>query len=110
MPRLGLVAESCRRAGSRLGVCRIGLALRAYQAERGRYPDSLDDLAQAGWAVPADSFTGEPYHYRLEGTGFIVWGVGRDLDDDGGKRLRPVRSGHRSEAENDYDVVFRCER
>jgi hypothetical protein len=110
MPRFGLVAELCRLTGSRLDVCRIGLALRAYQAEHGRYPDYLDDLAQAGWAVPADSFTGEPYHYRLEGNGFIVWGVGRDLDDDGGKRFRPVRSRTQSEKENDYDVVFRCER
>jgi hypothetical protein len=110
MPRFGLVAELCRLTGSRLDVCRIGLALRAYQAEHGRYPDSLDDLAQAGWAVPADSFTGEPYHYRLEGNGFIVWGVGRDLDDDGGKRFRPVRSRTQSEKENDYDVVFGCER
>ena len=110
MPRLGHFAESCRLAGSRLDVCRIGLALRAYKADYGSYPDSLDDLAQAGWEVPRDSFTGKPYQYRREGNGFMVWGVGRDLDDDDGKRFMPARLRTESEKENDYDVVFGCER
>jgi hypothetical protein len=118
LPRLGLVAESCRLTMGRLDVCRIGLALRAYQAEHGRYPDSLEGLAAAGWEIPRDSFTDEPYRYRREGDGFIVWGVGPDLDDDGGKPFKPsssrtageAGSDEDREARNDYDIVFQCTR
>jgi hypothetical protein len=112
------VAESCRRIATERDVCRIGLALRAYQDEHGRYPDSMEDLAAAGWEVPRDSFTDEPYRYRREGDGFRVWGVGPDLDDDGGKPFKPSSSRRGSatdsaedrEARNDYDIVFRCSR
>ncbi len=118
IPVLGHLAESCRRIVAERDVCRIGLALRAYQAEHGRYPDSLEELAADGWEVPRDSFTDEPYRYRREGDGFIVWGVGMDLDDDGGKPFKPSSSRTSSEAESeeereakrDYDIVFRCER
>lgn len=118
MVRLGALAEACRLADGRRDVCRIGLALRAYQAEHGRYPVSLEELAAAGWEIPRDSFTNESYRYRREGAGFLVWGVGPDLDDDGGKPFTPssspTRGGLESEEEharrNDYDIVFRCER
>jgi hypothetical protein len=118
IPVLGRLAEACRLADGRRDVCRIGLALRAYQAEHGRYPDSLEELAAAGWEVPRDSFTDEPYRYRREGDGFIVWGVGPDLDDDGGKPFKPsssrtayeADSEEAREARRDYDIVFRCSR
>jgi hypothetical protein len=118
LPYLDRVAESCRLTTGRLDVCQIGLALRAYQAEHGRYPDSLEELAADGWEVPRDSFTDEPYRYRREGDGFIVWGAGMDLDDDGGKPFKPsssrtageADSEKESEAKRDYDIVFRCSR
>jgi len=117
---LGRAAEACRLAEGRRDVCRIGLALRAYQAEHGRYPNSLEELAGEGWEIPHDSFSGGPYRYRREDDGFLVWGVGPDLDDDGGKPFSPspspsrARNRPRSDEEraraNDYDIVFRCGR
>ena len=58
-------------------------ALRAYQAERGSLPDSLDALVPE-WLehVPADEFDGQPIRYSSERR--VLYSVGEDFVDDGG--------------------------
>lgn len=64
----------------------LGLALRAYNFDHGRYPDALDALVpDYVEAVPADFATGEPMHYQRKGDGFLLYSVGRDGEDDGGR-------------------------
>jgi hypothetical protein len=64
----------------------IALALSAYHVREGRYPESPSLLVPDYLPeIPADTFTGEPLHYRLEGNGYVLYSVGRDMRDDGGK-------------------------
>lgn len=100
---------------ARVGAAQIGLALEAWRTDRGRYPESLDDVEAAGWHLPSDPFGGAPFHYRKQGDGFVVWSVGPDMDDDGAKldlgefhdMLPSEREGR---SEDDCDVIFLCAR
>jgi len=65
----------------------VGMALAAYRAERGEYPAALSDLSPAYLkAVPPDIFTDKPLKYRRVGAGCIVYSLGSDMKDDGGKQ------------------------
>jgi hypothetical protein len=62
------------------------LACRVFKARTGRYPDSLAELVPDLLpAVPIDPFTGDPLVYRREGEGFVVYSLGSNQKDDGGR-------------------------
>lgn len=65
---------------------RTGLACRIHKGRTGQYPESLEALVPALLNdVPIDPFTGRPLVYRREGEGFIVYSLGSNLKDDGGR-------------------------
>jgi hypothetical protein len=65
---------------------RTGLACRLYKSRNGSYPENLKALVPAILKeVPTDPFTGKPLVYRREGEGFIVYSLGSNLKDDGGR-------------------------
>jgi len=71
----------------------LALALRAYQGERGRYPDRLEALVPAYLKrVPPDPFGkgGAPI-YRPEGSRYVLYSLGPDGKDDGGKPVQDPR-------------------
>ena len=64
------------------------LALRCYQSEQGHPPARLGELATNYLSqVPADPFSGQPLVYRAQGTNWLLYSVGPDGVDDGGKPL-----------------------
>ncbi|MCX5770469.1 MAG: hypothetical protein NTZ09_09395 [Candidatus Hydrogenedentes bacterium] len=64
----------------------VAVALKQYKQQRGEYPADLEALTPDYLRdVPADPFTGGPLTYRREGSGFVVYSVGSDGRDDGGK-------------------------
>jgi hypothetical protein len=64
------------------------LALRGYQSEQGHPPARLDDLAIHYLShVPVDPFSGQPLVYRAQGTNWLLYSVGSDGVDDGGKSV-----------------------
>ncbi len=65
------------------------LALRAYRLEHGAYPAALSALAPGYLkAVPDDPFAlSGPLRYRLAGAKFVLYSVGPDGNDDGGKPI-----------------------
>jgi hypothetical protein len=71
--------------GVRDGVL-IGIALELYHREHGAWPQSLNDLSPR-WlpSVPVDRITGEPLHYKIVDDRPVVYSVGIDRDDDGGR-------------------------
>ncbi len=96
-----------------LGAARIALALKMYRAEHGDYPPSLAPVDAVEWGMPRDPFTQEPYHYRREGQGFLVWSVGPNMEDDGGvsrDRLQGMSVEEREREKYNYDIPFRCAR
>jgi hypothetical protein len=64
----------------------IGLALELYHRENGKWPKSLAVLSPR-WlpAIPADPITGQPLRYKVVKDRPIVYSVGIDGDDDGGR-------------------------
>jgi hypothetical protein len=73
-----------------LGLAEIALLLRAYHGTQGRYPDTLAELARIiDHPVPDDPFSGKPFVYRRQGNGFLLYGWGSNLKDDGGRSPSP---------------------
>ena len=72
----------------------IGLALEAYHRKHSKWPNSLDELApQYLPQVPIDLITGEPLHYKIVDKQPIVYSVGLDGDDDGGRAVPENSAG-----------------
>lgn len=86
-------------------LCVVDLDLVAHKGEHGPHPESLADLEhpdEPGCAL--DPFSGETLRFRREGDGLVLGSFGRDLDDDGGPSHTQTRE------DDDYHIVFRCER
>jgi hypothetical protein len=110
-PVFSRAAWSREKTAANLGDARIALALVIYKSQHGAYPDSLAQLEQAGFRLPADPFGGKPFKYRREGAGFIVYSIGSDIEDQGGLPpvwdLRSPLSAKDRELRSDhYDLPF----
>ena len=58
----------------------------AYRADTGRYPARLAELAPKYLAaVPDDLFAGKPLVYRPSEAGYLLYSVGINGKDDGGR-------------------------
>jgi len=76
------------------------LALRGYQSDQGHPPARLDDLVTNYLSgVPQDPFSGGPMIYRPQSTNWLLYSVGPDGVDDGG---RPVGRGWQAKG----DILF----
>ena len=84
-----------RLLGHRDGVV-TGIALELYRQEHGRYPESLNALVpEFIHEVPADRITGAPVHYRIAAGRPLLYSVGADRKDDGGRyTLNPQQAGY----------------
>jgi hypothetical protein len=64
----------------------VAFALAAYHRDHGRYPAKLDALAPAYLkAVPNDLFSGKPLVYKPSDKGYLLYSVGPNGKDDGGR-------------------------
>ena len=76
-------------ARMRLLIC--DLAIRAYSLEHGRNPAKLADLVPSYLPeVPKDSFGGGRLVYRLTPSGYLLYSVGVNGIDDGGRSSGPT--------------------
>jgi hypothetical protein len=74
------------RIAARLRLLTVELALRCYRTEHGRGPDRLEQLVPDRLKrVPLDPFSGHPLIYRVSGTNWLLYSVGPDGVDDGGR-------------------------
>lgn len=83
------------------------VALSAYRHEHGNYPDSLHDLVDSYLHdVPLDPLDGQPIRYAPTKTGddFVLYSVGADLVDNGGRFRRMTEPA--STSDEGRDVVF----
>lgn len=65
---------------------RLGAACRIHRIHYGEWPESLGRLVPDILEdLPLDPFTGDPYVYRRGGKGFIVYSLGSNRRDDGGR-------------------------
>jgi hypothetical protein len=62
------------------------LGVRLFQSDEGRWPDSLEDLVPNYLpAIPIDPYSNQPLKYRPEPMGFVLYSVGDDGIDNGGR-------------------------
>jgi len=87
---------------------RTGLACRLYKSRTGQYPENLEALVPGILKeVPIDPFTGKPFVYRREGEGFIVYSLGSNEKDDGGRSTYMITQ---MVMEKDDDCTWREDR
>lgn len=74
----------------RLAFLYTALALRAWQQEHGRYPESLEDLVpELLPSLPDDPYSiDQPLRYQSSGDRYTLYSIGPDGIDDGGKAYR----------------------
>jgi hypothetical protein len=96
-PPAGKWVEVCQRSSALLRCAIAALAAERYRRDKGRWPQSLAVLVEARYLreVPADPYDGALLRFRGLADGVVIYALGRDLADDGGKlaRKNPVDPG-----------------
>jgi len=105
-PVFGRADWSMRKAAATLAVDRAALAVAAFKAQTGSYPDALDEVQALGWDLPTDPLTGDPLLYRCTPRGFTVWSIGPNMEDDGGVAYDSKTMDYSS---GPYDITFICD-
>jgi hypothetical protein len=99
-PATEMVVLAANEADAQRLLARTALALVAFKARTGAYPDKLDALVpDLLTRVPLDPFSGRPLRMKRDGAGVVLYSVGRDMTDDGGRPTEPGKVGG--------DLVFR---
>src|SRR5204863_6765029 len=75
----------------------VAVAAERYRRAKKAWPETIDALVQAGYLkqVPRDPFDGAPLRLKRQPDSLIVYSVGPDGKDDGGKidRQHPTEPG-----------------
>ena len=83
------------------------LAVRCYQSEQGHVPTGLKDLVPKYLQqVPPDPLSGSPMLYHLHGTNWLLYSVGEDGVDDGGRPPTPSVPGTVTRGDLFYDSTY----
>ena len=87
LPAVTRVQQKSVAAQAYLHLARVALALERYRLKHSSYPESLAALSPSFLAVvPPDPMIQQPFHYRRTDDGqFLLYSVGWNLQDDGGK-------------------------
>ena len=108
MPTLGRIMRNDLAHMTKLRVAALALAVERYRLANGKLPEQLADmLPELLETIPLDPYDGKPLRYGRLDPGFVVYSIGKDRTDDGGKE-RPAR--RRGQEEPNYDITFIIER
>lgn len=70
-----------------LDEARIACRLERYRLVHGDYPENLAALESSYGRNPRDVMTGEPYLYRRTKSGYLLYSVGWNQEDEGGEKV-----------------------
>ncbi len=91
---LGRSAELVTQQRDAIGVA---IALELYRRRHGDWPDRLELLVPSMLPmIPVDRFDGRPIKYRVENGAPILYSVGADTDDDGGRQPEGGRAARQA--------------
>lgn len=76
LPALSRMHENLARSEAGVEALRLATSVRLFRLARGYYPTSLEEMRAAGVSVPTNPLTGGGFGYRLDGSGFVISGVG----------------------------------
>jgi hypothetical protein len=86
MPATIKVSNAYRRGVGNLRCAFVAVALERFRRDHGSWPETLDALVpQYLAAVPADPQDGKPLRLKRRPDGVVVYWIGHDDTDDGGK-------------------------
>jgi len=94
LPALSGGVEQCELTRARLRSAAAVLAALRFKRDTGKWPAMLDDLVPKYLSkVPIDPTTGLPLVYVVREDGILVYSVGENASDDGGKPylVKPAR-------------------
>jgi hypothetical protein len=107
MPALSRCTTIDIRIAAQLRTAQTGLAVQRYRLAADKIPDTLAELVPAYLdAVPKDPFDGKDLRYKKLETGFVVYSIGEDGSDDGGKE----KPRERTHPPAPWDVTFIVQR
>ena len=79
----------------------VNCAIRAYRAIYHKYPDNLKALKPSVVSsLPLDPFSAKPFIYKLKDANYVLYSIGKNLTDDGGKEKFYYEKGEKA------DIVF----
>jgi hypothetical protein len=97
IPAVSKVADACLRTQAQLRCAIAAVAAERYRRDKGKWPESLEGLRAAGYLrqVPIDLYDGKPLRLRRLDDGLVIYSVGPDGQDNGGKinRNNPIEKG-----------------
>jgi hypothetical protein len=94
MPAVGRVQDAHDRIDQGRRNLHVAFALAAYRAEQGRFPAGLGELVPKYLAaMPDDLFSGKALVYRPSADGYVLYSVGVNEKDDGGRGPDDDRRG-----------------
>jgi hypothetical protein len=106
MPPLRHFVSSEDRAAARFDMTRVALALAAYRANHGAFPEKLADLAPKYIpAVPKDVFSDADLHYSRQPGGYLLYSVGPNGKDDDGHNRDELPPGDGNPERQDWDDI-----
>jgi len=106
-PATRTAADAVQRRDATLQLLIANLAIRLYREKYGRFPNDFEQLVPGFLkSVPVDPFSGNPVIYRQTNEGPVIYCVGVDGMDDGG-RFGPREVVRRSGFDYDLDVITR---
>jgi hypothetical protein len=86
LPSISAMLHSDGRLRTNADLLRVGLALARFKAKTGDYPSALAELAPDFLAtIPADSFAGTAFVYKKTTNGYLLYSIGNNQLDEGGK-------------------------
>jgi len=92
---------------ARARVLQTGLSLIRYKLANGKFPVTLAECdAKFLPAQPVDPFSGKPLVYKQEGAGFILYSIGENMKDDGGKP-EPCDATPGVKEKKEWDLVWK---
>ena len=110
-PALKKCAWRDAEAIARLRVGETGLAVEKFRRQNHELPPQLADLVPKFInQVPEDPYDGKPLRFKRLPKGFVIYSVGGDRTDQGGKE-KPARTPEKpNNVQSGYDVTLTVER
>jgi hypothetical protein len=94
LPAFTAVAKAEQSAQMQFDLTELAFSLAAYRADHGLYPTRLTDLVpKYATEIPKDVFSAKELHYKPNGDGYVLYSVGRNGEDDGGRDQNDDKTG-----------------
>ena len=107
VPVLDRITEIVHRHKVNVEATPAIITILRYYRDTGDYPKDMEQLISGGYLrqLPLDVYSDKPLVYRKTGDSFILYSVGENFEDDGGK-LGTDRKGRPRMWDQDGDSVF----